>query len=285
MESLTSRTAVTVARHPLWLDALGQLLTRVGVKVEGHTTSPAAGLALVEEMEPDLLVVEVEASDGDVDGWQCLRRARERHPNVKIIAVADSADERSVDAAFASGAAAFCSKAADPEDFAAAVRQSFDHSIYLAASRALPSTGTAVSDDPTSSAPPAHDLTRARARDPPARRGGLLELAARADAVGDRADGQVPPLEHLSQARRREPDGGEPLGAGPRAPAGDSERKPQRCLASAAARAAFLRRGLRRRGGGPSRRRRRARDAVALGEEGRLAGCGGRSRGRAPRRP
>ena len=49
METLTSRTAVTVARHPLWLDALGQLLTRVGVKVEGHTTSPAAGLALVEQ--------------------------------------------------------------------------------------------------------------------------------------------------------------------------------------------------------------------------------------------
>ena len=70
METLTSRTAVTVARHPMWLDALGQLLTRVGVKVEGHTTSPAAGLALVQETTPDLLIVEVEASDGDLDGWQ-----------------------------------------------------------------------------------------------------------------------------------------------------------------------------------------------------------------------
>ena len=47
METLTSRTAVTVARHPLWLDALGHSSTRVGVTVEGHTTSPAAGLALV----------------------------------------------------------------------------------------------------------------------------------------------------------------------------------------------------------------------------------------------
>ena len=53
-------------------------------------------------------------------------------PDVKVIAVADAADDRSVDAAFASGASAFCSKAADPEDFAAAVRQSFHHSIYLA---------------------------------------------------------------------------------------------------------------------------------------------------------
>ena len=97
---------MTVARHPLWLDALGQLLTRVGDTVEGHTTSPAAGLALVEETEPDLLIIEVEASDGDLDGWQCLRRTRERHPNVKVIAVADAADDRSVDAAFASGESA-----------------------------------------------------------------------------------------------------------------------------------------------------------------------------------
>ena len=160
METLTSRTAVTVARHPMWLDALGQLLTRVGVKVEGHTTSPAAGLALVQETTPDLLIVEVEASDGDLDGWQCLRRARERHPDVKVIVVADTADERSVDAAFASGASAFCSKAADPEDFAAAVRQSFEKSIYLASSRAQPA---AISAAPETPAPPAeltHDLTR-----------------------------------------------------------------------------------------------------------------------------
>jgi len=160
METLTSRTAVTVARHPLWLDALGQLLTRVGVTVEGHTTSPAAGLALVEETEPDLLIIEVEASDGDLDGWQCLRRTRERHPNVKVIAVADAADDRSVDAAFASGASAFCSKAADPEDFAAAVRQSFDHSIYLASSRAHPAAISAAPLEVPSAAAPAHDLTR-----------------------------------------------------------------------------------------------------------------------------
>jgi DNA-binding NarL/FixJ family response regulator len=159
METLTSRTAVTVARHPMWLDALGQLLTRVGVKVEGHTTSPAAGLALVEQKKPDLLIIEVEASDGDLDGWQCLRSARERHPGVKVIVVADAADDRSVDAAFASGASAFCSKAADPEDFAAAVRQSFEHSIYLASSRANPAAISAPLEMP-SHATPAHDLTR-----------------------------------------------------------------------------------------------------------------------------
>jgi DNA-binding NarL/FixJ family response regulator len=152
------RTAVMVARHPLWLEALGQLLDRVGITVTGHTTSPAEALELVEEGTPDLLIVEVDASDGDVDGWQCLRRAREMHPDVKVIAVADATDERSIDAAFASGASAFCSKAADPEDFAAAIRQSFDHSIYLATSRG---TVGASSAGVVAAAPvPAHELTR-----------------------------------------------------------------------------------------------------------------------------
>ena len=49
METLTSRTAVIVARQPLWLEALGQLLDRIGVTVTGQTTSPAAALGLVEE--------------------------------------------------------------------------------------------------------------------------------------------------------------------------------------------------------------------------------------------
>jgi DNA-binding NarL/FixJ family response regulator len=132
----------------------------VGVTVVGHTTSPATGLTLVDQTEPDLLIVEVDASDGEVDGWECLSRAREQHPALKVIAVADSADERSVNAAFASGASAFCSKTADPADFASAVRQSFSHSIYLASSRVLPAAGQPALEEAASPAAPIHDLTR-----------------------------------------------------------------------------------------------------------------------------
>ena len=158
MHALTSRTAVTVSRHPLWLEAVGQLLERIGITVAGQTTSPARALGLVREETPDLLIVEVDAIDGDVDGWHCLRRAREVHDAVKVIAVADQTDHRSVDAAFASGAAAFCSKAASPEDFAAAVRQSFEHSIFLATSRG--STGATVLAAGPEPSIPDHDLTK-----------------------------------------------------------------------------------------------------------------------------
>ena len=158
MEALTSRTAVTVSRHPLWLEAVGQLLERIGMTVAGQTTSPARALGLVREQSPDLLIVEVDAIDGEIDGWHCLRRAREVHGTVKVIAVADQADHRSVDAAFASGAAAFCSKAANPDDFAAAVRQSFEHSIFLATARGG-SASPAMSAAPEMPMPD-HDLTK-----------------------------------------------------------------------------------------------------------------------------
>ena len=159
MQTLTSRTAVIVARQPLWVEALGQLLDRIGVTVTGQTTSPAAALDLVQGESPDLFIVEVDAVDGEIDGWDCLRRARDYHANVKVIAVADETDERSLDAAFSSGASAFCSKAADPEDFAAAVRQSFHHSIYLATSRAIvPGASARPVTGPAS--PPVHDLTK-----------------------------------------------------------------------------------------------------------------------------
>jgi DNA-binding NarL/FixJ family response regulator len=160
MKALTGRTAIIVARQPLWIDALGQLLGRIGITVHGHTTSPRDALALVQENESDLLIVELDASDSEMDGWQCLLQAREARPDVTVIAVADDVTERTVEAAFGYGAAAFCSKAADPEDFAAAIRQSFDHSIYLATSRgeAVVSAGHVV-DQPVAPTPN-HELTR-----------------------------------------------------------------------------------------------------------------------------
>src|SRR3712207_5252550 len=94
MNHLTTRTAVTVGRHPLWLDAFGQLLERIGITLVAQTTSPAKALDLMRDADPDILIVEVDATDGDVDGWQCLRVAQEQRPDVRVIASSDSADER-----------------------------------------------------------------------------------------------------------------------------------------------------------------------------------------------
>jgi DNA-binding NarL/FixJ family response regulator len=132
---LTERTGVILDPHPLWLDGLSQLLSKIGIQVIGVATNSDDAVAMIDSGKPDILVLGLEATDEELRGFKCLRRAREVHPDIKVIVVSPRDDPRAIDAAFADGASAYCVKSADPEDLAAAIRQSFEHSIYLASGR------------------------------------------------------------------------------------------------------------------------------------------------------
>jgi DNA-binding NarL/FixJ family response regulator len=132
MSNLNDRTAVLLDRHPLWLEAVERVLTSIGVEVVGKTTSPTEALALVEGREPDLFITGIGMSDGAMDGLTCLAQARERRPSLRVIVLSGYADAQHVDAALAAGAVAYVVKTAQAADLASAVRQAFDHSLYLA---------------------------------------------------------------------------------------------------------------------------------------------------------
>jgi len=138
------KTAVVLDPHPLWIEALEEVLARVDVAVVGKTTSSAAAVELVAEHAADLLVADVE---DDPDGLDFLRLARERCPSVKVIVLSAADDQDRIARAFAAGAAAYVVKTAQPEDVCAAVRQAFEHSVYFA--------GAAVAAPPA----PAEDAT------------------------------------------------------------------------------------------------------------------------------
>jgi DNA-binding NarL/FixJ family response regulator len=126
------RTAVLLDRHPLWLEAVEQVLHRIGVEVTGKATSPEHALALIEEHGPSLFVTGIEMGDESIDGIECLALARERGPELKVIVLSAHTDAQYVDAALAAGADAYVVKTAHADDLASAIRQAFDHSIYLA---------------------------------------------------------------------------------------------------------------------------------------------------------
>jgi DNA-binding NarL/FixJ family response regulator len=130
--SESPRTAVLLDQHPLWLDAVEQLLHRIGIEVEGKATSPGHALALIEERRPSLFVTGLEMDGETVDGIECLALARDRAPELKVIVLSALADSQHVDAALAAGADAYVVKTAHADDLASAIRQAFDHSIYLA---------------------------------------------------------------------------------------------------------------------------------------------------------
>jgi two-component system response regulator DevR len=135
MSKMASRTAVIVDEHPLWLDALQNLLEQLELSVVGRATDRATAERLVDEHRPDVVVADYSTLEGD-DGTpapdNALVRARLANPDVKCIVLSESDDPMERDRAFASGAAAYCVKRAEPDDLAAAIRQSFDHSIYFA---------------------------------------------------------------------------------------------------------------------------------------------------------
>jgi DNA-binding NarL/FixJ family response regulator len=125
-----ARTAVLLDPHPLWLDALERVLARIGVQVVAKADSPRTALAALEEQRPDLLVTELAAESGaDRVAW--LRRLLERARGTKTIVLSRHDQPELIDAALQAGAVAFVIKTAHPDDLVSAVRQVFDHSVYL----------------------------------------------------------------------------------------------------------------------------------------------------------
>jgi DNA-binding NarL/FixJ family response regulator len=132
MRESGERTAVVLDGQPLWLEAMEQLLKRVGVSIVGKTTDPGEALDLVEEHHPDVLLTDYGVSDGEIDAIECLRRARELHPELKTVVLSATDQPQQIESAFAAGASVFCVKTAAQDDLMAAIRQAFEVSIYLA---------------------------------------------------------------------------------------------------------------------------------------------------------
>jgi DNA-binding NarL/FixJ family response regulator len=129
------RTGVLLDRHPIWLKAVAQVLEGAGIDVVGAATSPRDALALVEERRPDLFVTDVKMGDGEMDGIECLSKARAHASELKSIVLSAYEDEDHIQQALGAGAVAYVVKTAHPDDLASAVRQVFDHSIYLGGAR------------------------------------------------------------------------------------------------------------------------------------------------------
>jgi|SRR5262245_50910500 len=148
------RRAVVVDHHPLWLEAVEPIVAGLGFDVVGKSTSGRGGLALCEQHQPDVLVTGIMMADGDIDGIELIRQARERAPQMKAIVLSLYDDTKHVDAALAAGAVAYVIKTAHPDDLRSAIRQAFSHSIYLPGRAATPVAPTPEKKDELA------DLTR-----------------------------------------------------------------------------------------------------------------------------
>jgi DNA-binding NarL/FixJ family response regulator len=131
MESMkAARTAVLVDPHPLWLDAVTQVVEQVGFTVVAKARTFHEGKALVEQHVPDLLVAEIYGDEG-VDGTSWLIEVGTSSPSLKTIVLSLCAEDDCIESAFRAGALAYVVKTADPDNLAAVIGHVFDESIYL----------------------------------------------------------------------------------------------------------------------------------------------------------
>jgi DNA-binding NarL/FixJ family response regulator len=148
----SEQVGVICDSHPMWLDAVEQVLRRIAIRVVGKTTSTSEALTMVEEHRPDLLITELEGANGDLGGLALIERSRAAVPSVRPIVLSMHQDSQMIDAALVAGASAYVVKTAHPEDLASAVRQAFSHSVYLAGRRnvaaAPPEPKVEAADEP-----------------------------------------------------------------------------------------------------------------------------------------
>jgi DNA-binding NarL/FixJ family response regulator len=135
MNEYSVRSAVLLDPHPLWLDAIERLLERIGFTVVGRSTDAGEAPILLDDQTPDIVIISLDFESTGGGGVEVVRQIADRYPDVKVIAVSSSDDVELVDAALGAGAAAYIVKTAHADDVAAAIRQSFDHSVYLATGR------------------------------------------------------------------------------------------------------------------------------------------------------
>ena len=123
--------AVIHDSQPLWLDAFEAVLERINVAVLGKAAHPEQALAYLSEYRPALFVTDLSQPNDSATGITLIRRAAAAHPTLRIVVLPVSGDPETIAAAFTAGAAACVVKTAHPDDLASAIRQAFQHSIFL----------------------------------------------------------------------------------------------------------------------------------------------------------
>jgi len=126
------RTAALLDQSPLWLEALELVAERLGIEVVGRTMLAEEAVSLVKECQPTILLAGLEPSSGnEYEPGVLLPRMYQVNEELKAIVISTCTDLEYIGKALATGAAAYVLRSAHPDDLAAAIRQAFEHSIYL----------------------------------------------------------------------------------------------------------------------------------------------------------
>jgi two-component system response regulator NreC len=106
--------------HRMMRDGLRAILEKEGFEVSGEAATGREGLALADQVRPDVVVMDI--SMPDLNGIDATRKLLAKHPGIKVVGLSMNADRRYVAAMFAAGAVAYLVKSSASEELIQAIR-------------------------------------------------------------------------------------------------------------------------------------------------------------------
>ena len=111
VESTPGRRILLVDDHPLFLEGMANLLAGRGMSVVGTACDGLEAQAKVRELHPEMILMDIEMPR--CDGLEATRRIKAEMPDVKVVMLTVSGDERHLFEALLSGASGYLLKSLD----------------------------------------------------------------------------------------------------------------------------------------------------------------------------
>ena len=99
------------------------------LEVVGEASDGAAALALVAELLPDVVVMDLLMPG--LDGIAATAELKARHPSIEVVVITSFIEEERITAAIEAGASGFLLKDAEADDLAGAIRAARSGEVYL----------------------------------------------------------------------------------------------------------------------------------------------------------
>lgn len=147
----STTTLIAIDDHPLFRKGVADLIGMEGrLEMIGEAASGEEGLALADELRPDLILLDLNMKG--MDGIETLKQIKERQPDARVIMLTVSDNEEDVVAALRAGADGYLLKDMEPEDTLEYLRQAAKGKLVISErltellAHALRSEGTHPSD-------------------------------------------------------------------------------------------------------------------------------------------
>lgn len=117
--------------HDLTRMGLRAAFRQAGLRFLGEADNGEKGLTLLQEMRPDVAVVDVGLPD--IDGIEMIQRFKKENPDstTRILMLTMHDSEKAVLAAFAAGADSYCTKEIDTKDLVTAIQETNEGNSWI----------------------------------------------------------------------------------------------------------------------------------------------------------